>query len=243
MSKEENVLYNHLAKRIGLTKRNTIRNWRPEVLKNPRTGNNLEIDIYIGLFCVGFEYQGGVHFNDIHRFNNDSDKSRYNDIVKHQISLNSSKGHKITIVEIFENDLFGFTYNNILRRIINTRNYYAQKKLFRKAQSIECLRLFYINSINTENYRINWKWGYIYNKKNPQYCLLLNYELMNILGSLTFFTIVKGSALKKGIFFNKCLRESSKNHIKPFINNDYSFINNIKQNIITNTQANGDWCV
>jgi len=55
-----------------------IKNYRPDKLKNIKTGKNLEIDYYLCRYNIGFEYQGGVHFKNIYRFHNDSDKIRNN---------------------------------------------------------------------------------------------------------------------------------------------------------------------
>ncbi len=240
MSKEEDMLYNHLRSVFELNKGNSIRNWRPKVLVNPKTGCRLELDIYIGKFPVGFEYQGDVHFKDIKKYNNNSDKSRYNDLVKHYISLNPSKGHKITIIEIFKIDLDANIYKNILRRIINTRDYYIKMKLFGKALSIECLLLFYINRLDIRNHIIAWKKGYIYQQK-PQLCLLLNYKLMRTLFAISLFARARGYGYNKKHYFNVYLEEETKDYVLPFINKDYELVENINEIISKNSNEQGDY--
>jgi hypothetical protein len=77
--------------------------YRPDWLKNPNTGKNLEIDIYIPYLSLGFEYQG------YHHFLNAGDKMRNNDYIK--MKLSKRYGHPI--IEIFENDLFSKNFKSI----------------------------------------------------------------------------------------------------------------------------------
>lgn len=131
-SKEESKLYNAIK---AIYRGTIIQSYRPDFLKNEKTGNNYEIDIYLPELKIGFEYQGGVHFKDIDRFQNDSDCSRENDMIKED---KTTKRHSdpIVIIEVFFTDLKGDILQNICTRIINTQEYYFKKLFFAK-----CVRL------------------------------------------------------------------------------------------------------
>lgn len=105
---------------------NVIKNWRPNCLRNEKTGKNMEIDYYVGKYCVGFEYQGGIHFKNIAHFHNDADYSRYHDTMKLGLALERLNGKRksVSIVEIFEYDLTGNFKNNLSIRVRNTMDYY-----------------------------------------------------------------------------------------------------------------------
>lgn len=75
-----------------------IENWRPDILKNPHTGYNLEIDIYIPKLKLGIEFQGYHHF-----LNGKSDGQRHRDNLKRDLA----RENKIMIIEFFEQDLDG----------------------------------------------------------------------------------------------------------------------------------------
>jgi hypothetical protein len=107
-------------------------NWRPDFLRNKKTGKNLEYDIYIGKFHMAIEYQGAVHFKRISRYANDPDKSKYNDLLKHTLSLSNHK-KDLSIVEVFEFDLVGDFKKNLIRRISNTMDANIQNGLFNNA--------------------------------------------------------------------------------------------------------------
>lgn len=103
-----------------------IEDCRPVFMFNKQTGKFLEIDIYCEKYKFGFEYQGAIHFKNIHRYRNDSDNSRKNDYLKQSI-IENIKG-KISIIEIFEIDLKNNVQKNISERILNTANYYRNKE-------------------------------------------------------------------------------------------------------------------
>lgn len=252
MSFQEDKLYNYLDSVLNLNVNSVIRNWRPKQLLNKKTNRKLEIDIYLSTFKVGFEYQGGVHFNTIKRYNNDSDKSRYNDNLKHEISLSKSEKHKIAIIEIFECDLSSNIFINILNRIINTRNYYAANKIFAKACRLECLRLYWLNRIDIQKHRTDWKRGYIYCAKknqtkkekliNPKLikgfiALLLNYDLMLIFSALGWLS----KRCDKEYSFTNFINDRKKDKTKIFIDESFNIINNISDLLLKNCDMNGDW--
>jgi len=134
VSKQEQLLFNVI--RVNYKPKRIIQSYRPNFLKNEKTGNNLEIDIYLPAHRIGFEFQGAVHFERIEKYNNDPDKSRNNDIAK--LSMVDSTFTKwVTIVEIFEQDLVGDIYANIMQRCRNTQEYYFDKKYFKKCYIIE----------------------------------------------------------------------------------------------------------
>lgn len=134
-SKEETKLYEAIS---GFYDGEIIQNYRPDFLKNKRTGNNLEIDIFLPQHGVGFEYQGAVHFRDIDRYKNDSDKSRLHDTLKYEY-IDSFETSKRVIVEVFEMDLIGDIKKNIAQRILNTQKRYFYKKQFKKCATLEVL--------------------------------------------------------------------------------------------------------
>lgn len=51
-----------------------LRNYRPNWLKNPETGRNLEYDFYLPTNKVGFEIQGPLHFEDVYQKKKDDFK-------------------------------------------------------------------------------------------------------------------------------------------------------------------------
>lgn len=146
MSEEEDRLYKYLHKTIPSFDK--LRNWRPNDLKNYKTGNNLEMDIYIPKLKIGFEYQGMVHFKHIKKFHNNPDESRENDTIKDQLAINSRR--KISIVEIFPSDLTGDMKKNILLRISNTISYYRNKRRMKQAIRLEFLSLIIDNDIKEQ---------------------------------------------------------------------------------------------
>lgn len=131
-SKQEDKLYEAIR---AFYPNEIERNCRPDFLKNRKTGKNLEIDIYLPEIRVGFEYQGAVHFQDIDRYKNDSDKSRQHDLVKYAMTSKSSS--KKVIVEVFESDLNGDIKANVAQRILNTQKYYYYKGHFAKCAKLE----------------------------------------------------------------------------------------------------------
>lgn len=119
---------------------NVRKNYRPDFLKNETTGKNLEIDYFLTKICVGFEYQGGIHFKDIKQFNNNSDKSRHHDTIKSEIALTYLKKGKrrkqLTLVEIFECDLKGDFKKNLAQRLNNSIDYYILKDRLYSARNL-----------------------------------------------------------------------------------------------------------
>lgn len=132
------------------------RGFRPDFLKNKSTGNNLEIDIYLPDFCVGFEYQGAVHFKDLGRYKNDSDKSRTRDLMKYD--LLQGYGVKTAIVEIFETDLSGNIKENICDRLLKSQDYFFHQKQFRKCYSLEVVYASFMGIRQSQEARYSKKW-------------------------------------------------------------------------------------
>lgn len=131
-SKQENIIFNLIKSLYG---ESIIQGFRPDFMKNSNTKKNLEIDIFLPEFKVGFEYQGAVHFREIKQYHNNADNSRVNDLKKY--SLLSSKRQKVSIVEVFEEDLKGDIPNNLCKRIYNTQLYYFNNKQFKKLIYLE----------------------------------------------------------------------------------------------------------
>lgn len=132
---------------------NILYNWRPDFLRNKKTGKNLEYDIYIGKFHMAIEYQGAVHFKRISRYGNDPDKSKYNDLLKHSLSLSNQK-KDLSIVEIFEFDLSGDFKKNLVRRIENTMHANIDAGLFNNSFNLfKCI--YYLKTGVIEKPEIN----------------------------------------------------------------------------------------
>lgn len=117
-----------------------VSDYRPDILKNPNTGNNLEIDIFLPERKIGFEYQGAIHFERIEKYKNNPDKSRHNDTIKTDLT-DKFRSSQITIIEIFPHDLIGNIKENIAYRLVNTQQLYFEKKQYMKCRNIE---LFYL---------------------------------------------------------------------------------------------------
>lgn len=111
--------------------------YRPGFLKNNRTGNNLEIDIFLEKYRIGLEFQGAIHFKEIYKYKNNPDKSRYNDTLKD--SFISKSYSWISIIEIFETDLSGDIISNVVQRCRNTQILYFQKRFYMKCYLLERL--------------------------------------------------------------------------------------------------------
>jgi hypothetical protein len=120
-SKQQQKLFDAITKWIP--NYHFIQDYRPDFLKNPKTGKNLEIDIYCEEKKFGFEYQGAHHFDSID-FSN-PDKSRENDFKK-QLLVEKLQS-RILIIEIFEEDLFGNIIQNVAKRIYNTSLMYKER--------------------------------------------------------------------------------------------------------------------
>lgn len=125
---------------------------RPDILKNEKTGNNLEMDLYSPQFNIGFEYQGDVHFRHIKRYNNDPDNSRVNDLLKQDYSIQRPT-YNLVIVEIFPQDL-GHK-NNILNRIESTILYMYNNCYYSRCHQLEKFRLAFRHGLSPLKYKFN----------------------------------------------------------------------------------------
>lgn len=151
VSKQEQLIYNVIRDNY---KCNQIKqSYRPDFLKNKNTGNNLELDIYLPVHRIGFEFQGAIHFEKIERYNNNPDKSRHNDYIKSGIS-ESSFNKWFTVVEIFEQDLDGDIYKNIIKRCRNTQEYYFDNLYFKKCLIIE--KFLQFQEVDFNRYTVKW---------------------------------------------------------------------------------------
>jgi hypothetical protein len=124
-------------------------NYRPDFLKNIKTGYNLEIDLYFPGFNVGLEYQGAVHFQNLSNFNNDSDYSRINDMLKQDLATHG-QNFSLVIVEIFWTDLENDFRANLLLRIDNMIEYLTKNTFYSRAYSLE---VFYLTVKHTEMFK------------------------------------------------------------------------------------------
>ena len=139
-----------------------IQSYRPNILKNDKTGNNYEIDIYIREFMVGFEFQGKPHFSKIYGMFNNPDNSRYNDCKKIDI-LHSIKT-KITICEVFEVDLKGDILRNLITRLRNTADTYKNHNSFKRYSGLMLLSCYIESGINYKKVKLNY----------PERCLFVS---------------------------------------------------------------------
>lgn len=191
MSKQEEVFADKMD--LLFPDFQVLKNWRPNLLKNKKTGCNLEIDYYIGKYRMGFEYQGGVHFKDIRKYNNNSDKSRYSDMLKYDLIKSNVKNRKrpLTIIEVFPQDLDGNFKNNILQRLNNSVPYYMKNGSGYNALNI----IYTICYLET---------GLEYNQKNldlniiPEEYILMVERTKKRLD----YKIMKEQRLKKGKFIS-----------------------------------------
>ena len=90
-----------------------IKNFRPDWLKNPLTGKNLEYDFYIPKFKMAFEIQGDHHWT--------SDYQKYKDNIKREISKN--KG-----IDLVELSISQVTCSK-LRKIFTGAGYNKKRKI------------------------------------------------------------------------------------------------------------------
>jgi hypothetical protein len=151
VSKQEQHIYNVI--RSNYKPKEILQSFRPNFLKNEKTGKNLEIDIYLPAHRIGFEFQGAIHFKEIEKYKNNPDKSRDNDNIKSGIT-DASFTKWFVIVEIFEDDLLGDVYYNIIQRCKNTQEYYFDKRYFKKCKIIEAFIQFQFDNYN--KYSVKW---------------------------------------------------------------------------------------
>lgn len=136
-SKQQTILLTKLKELFPKVK--FCEDYRPNFLKNT-TGYNLEIDISFYGYKLGIEYQGSVHFQDIKRFNNDSDSSRKNDVMKQSLIMDMT-AFNYCLIEFFESDLSVPDFKSIfLERLVNTRDVYHNAGLYHKSLYLEELR-------------------------------------------------------------------------------------------------------
>jgi len=141
MSKQQDLLYQKIRSHVGRVK--VIENYRPNWLRNPKTGRNLEIDLYLPKFKIGIEYQGAQHFKHVYNMDRNIDYTRYKDTLKIELA----KKRKVNIVEIFEQDLnhkpFGeIFYERIMQQCKPKQANIIVEKIERKRKSdIETMKI------------------------------------------------------------------------------------------------------
>lgn len=141
MSKQQDLLSQKVRSYLG-GRLEYIDNYRPDWLKNQKTGKNFEIDLFVPSLRIGIEYQGAQHFKHIPSMRGSNpDVCRYNDTTKRMLALR--KG--VPIIEFFEQDLsyepFGRIFekrvrlccaharaNHILNQVKRVRKYEERKR-------------------------------------------------------------------------------------------------------------------
>lgn len=86
------ILEEHLGRQVKIHE-------RPDFLKNPETGRNLELDVYDPITKVAIEYNGQNHYDFVERFHNDMDdvnRQKKRDLIK--INKCVEAGVKLIIV-------------------------------------------------------------------------------------------------------------------------------------------------
>lgn len=94
-----------------------FKNYRPEWLKNPKTGRNLEIDFYLPHIKVAFEIQGPHHYDDFNQIENDYIKEKL------------LEKNKITLIKL---SIFQISPSLIRKKIINYTNLHHTYTLLKK---------------------------------------------------------------------------------------------------------------
>jgi len=96
--KTEYGMYREILSRIKGEK--IIRNARPDFLKNPKTGRNLEIDVWIPGLKIGFEYNGEYHYHEINRSAEALAYTKKKDTLKKK--LFKKNGYKLVVIPYTE---------------------------------------------------------------------------------------------------------------------------------------------
>jgi len=99
-------LYLELIIKFTITRTDNETNIRPDYLKNPLTGQNLELDILYADFKLAFEFQGDFHYSNNYQK------------IKDEIKLKQSKEKGIIVVpinacQLKSKTIFDLTLNNI----------------------------------------------------------------------------------------------------------------------------------
>lgn len=94
MYKGESIVYTLLCEYYGKDKIQI--NYRPDWLKNPDTGYNLELDFYIESSSIGYEVQGPHHYTDKAQQKRDVTKRR----------LCKERGVKLVAVRAHRRDFY-----------------------------------------------------------------------------------------------------------------------------------------
>ncbi len=148
MSKEQQRLWDAIKEFYPMR---IVPNFRPDKLKNQKTGQNLEVDLFLYDHQVGVEYQGMIHFKEIDRYKNNPDSSRYNDVLKTELA---AKKGRFAIIEVFPQDLKGDIKQNFINRLLITQELYIRDKQFKKCKSLEMVYMYITGVKNKNNYKL-----------------------------------------------------------------------------------------
>jgi len=84
-SRGEQICRAHMESRFGVP----FKKARPDFLKNPVTGENLELDVFNEDLCIGVEYNGKQHYHFNSHFHQSStdrfQNQQYRDLIKKQL--------------------------------------------------------------------------------------------------------------------------------------------------------------
>jgi len=64
-SEQQNILRNKIKSLLPQKLSGIKQDYRPDFMKNPKSGKNLEVDLYLCCFHIGIEYQGEDNQNEL----------------------------------------------------------------------------------------------------------------------------------------------------------------------------------
>lgn len=118
--KGESIVYNLLSEYYGSS--NILVNYRPDWLRNPKTGHKLELDFYIESHHTAYEVQGPHHYTD------------KDQIERDKVKRTVCKGRGICLIEVKADQNDFYTLRHILRSSMGHKGLtYGRKKKRKKS--------------------------------------------------------------------------------------------------------------
>lgn len=150
MSEYQRIVENKVKKLFNLPHFSFKTDYRPDFLKNPKTGNNFELDVCVFLEeingkkikmketpLLAFEIQGEQHFRYVKDFRNDPDDGKFRDSFKTQ----KCKEFGVPLIEVFYNQISEDM--NILKIILDQQPYLTHR--LQKLKIQQCLQILNYN--------------------------------------------------------------------------------------------------